>query len=505
MSIGNDYDPDWELASPFPTAEYQMLRSPRIYDFSETPTPYGTDPSYHSSSCSLLQSAMFSEILPLEDIQYSVSDYDWQFRPPFDDNLGATLPPSDDYLKETLINSNSKSLLLDMDTICNTYLGPEDEKLLIIAQPKAFYRERYACEFGPEKAQRYIRADDNELKYDYPTVEIPKKWCDSKRDLYIRVTSVTIRSELGFDHCIHPYAIDTQDKNVIKDSKNNSLYFRININEFINGEKSFQISRKKMTQSDLTSYGPFRLFISNEPDTQRVLRSHSAKSKIDKYELWKSQLIFTLAERHDDDDLPRPILHTSVISQIMTDITNNKRKKSTTFDKYLYELQIALEAFVRNNDLSRLFHQTRCLLSKCDENPLSLNDAIQRGHIQLALSLIEQVFYMQALKDLLEKENENDATQLLIAAKCNQSTLIELILKYRSDLVEQKDKNGNNLLHLLANLNEDKGAEIIKNVFKILPEPTKTMLLLEKNQSSEIPVDIAQWHSNNLCFDLLNP
>ncbi|CAF5157918.1 unnamed protein product, partial [Rotaria sp. Silwood1] len=45
---------------------------------------------------------------------------------------------------------------------------------------------------------------------------------------------------------------------------------------------------------------------------------------------------------------------------------------------------------------------------------------------------------MQALKDLLEKENKNDATQLLIAAKCNQSTLIELILKYRSDLVEQK-------------------------------------------------------------------
>ncbi|CAF3933122.1 unnamed protein product [Rotaria sp. Silwood1] len=104
MSIGNDYDPDWELASPFPTAEYQMLRSPRIYDFSETPTPYGTDPSYHSSSCSLLQSAMFSEILPLEDIQYSVSDYDCQFSSPFDDNLGATLPPSDDYLKETLIN-----------------------------------------------------------------------------------------------------------------------------------------------------------------------------------------------------------------------------------------------------------------------------------------------------------------------------------------------------------------------------------------------------------------
>ncbi|CAF5125521.1 unnamed protein product, partial [Rotaria sp. Silwood1] len=92
---------------------------------------------------------------------------------------------------------------------------------------------------------------------------------------------------------------------------------------------------------------------------------------------------------------------------IQPDVQISFIEKSASFDKYLYELQIALEAFVRTNDLSRLFHHTRSLLSKYDENPLSLNDAIQRGHIQLALSLIEQVFYMQALKDLLEKENEN--------------------------------------------------------------------------------------------------
>jgi len=50
------------------------------------------------------------------------------------------------------------------------------EKLQIIAQPKAFYRERYCSETDPNKhrAQRFIRAndDDNISKHEYPTVRV---------------------------------------------------------------------------------------------------------------------------------------------------------------------------------------------------------------------------------------------------------------------------------------------------------------------------------------------
>jgi hypothetical protein len=57
------------------------------------------------------------------------------------------------------------------------------------------------------------------------------------RQLYIRVTSVTVKTKHTPYHCIHPYKIDTQESNVLKDKKNNSIYFPINPNEIITGEK----------------------------------------------------------------------------------------------------------------------------------------------------------------------------------------------------------------------------------------------------------------------------
>jgi hypothetical protein len=57
----------------------------------------------------------------------------------------------------------------------------------------------------------------------------------------------------------------------------------------------------------------------DQPDIERVKNPQDAKQKIAIYQLWKSQLIFTIAERMDCNSLPIPILHTSVTSQIMVD------------------------------------------------------------------------------------------------------------------------------------------------------------------------------------------
>jgi hypothetical protein len=48
------------------------------------------------------------------------------------------------------------------------------DKIHIIAQPKALYRERYCSETDPNKhrAQRFIRADDGTNKHEYPTVQV---------------------------------------------------------------------------------------------------------------------------------------------------------------------------------------------------------------------------------------------------------------------------------------------------------------------------------------------
>ena len=46
--------------------------------------------------------------------------------------------------------------------------------LRIIAQPKASHRERYMCETDRtrNRAQRFVRADDNHEALEYPTIEV---------------------------------------------------------------------------------------------------------------------------------------------------------------------------------------------------------------------------------------------------------------------------------------------------------------------------------------------
>jgi ankyrin repeat protein len=175
------------------------------------------------------------------------------------------------------------------------------------------------------------------------------------------------------------------------------------------------------------------------------------------------------------------------------------------FDKYLNQLKDALADYVRTNNPSRLFRRTRLLLVKCEEKPPPLNEAIQRGYIDLALALIEQVIEMQAPNGLLKKEDENGQTPLLVAAANNQWTIIEIILNKRPDLAEQKDKNGNNVFHLLANLSEDdKAAETMQNVMKILSNDVKVNLLKAKNENNQTPIEIAQSNGNTQYVNLLN-
>ncbi len=154
---------------------------------------------------------------------------------------------------------------------------------------------------------------------------------------------------------------------------------------------------------------------------------------------------------------------------------------------------------MRKNDPSRLFRRTRLLLSKYEEDPSPLHEAIENGHTQIALALIEQILDMPSPNRLLENENE---TPLLIAAKLNQWKIIELILKTRSDLIQQIDKNGNNLFHLLTNLSEDKGVETIDKLLQTFPNDIKN-LLKEENKQHQTPMDIAQSNGNTQSLDLL--
>ena len=138
-------------------------------------------------------------------------------------------------------------------------------------------------------------------------------------------------------------------------------------------------------------------------------------------------------------------------------------------------------------------------------NSLLLHEAIANGQIEIVLSLIEQIADRPASNDLLEEVDECGETPLLIAAKFNQGQVVECILKKRPEYAKHKDKNGNNLFHLLANLKGDQGVELIEKILLILSDELSIDLLKGKNENEKTPINVAQTNGNILVEKLLIP
>ena len=174
--------------------------------------------------------------------------------------------------------------------------------------------------------------------------------------MYIRVISVTIPTEPDFIVCIHPYPIDTEDTNVIRDPDNNALYFPVTNEDIVRGSKryigllvpsyiyvqvfflsSFRLIRKKILQSELKLYESLRILDSSKFEKQmkfnnsfflfvcldrrhifRTTNRSRGKELIKTYSLWKSQLAFCAAEMIDGMNFK---IHTTsmVFTQVMTD------------------------------------------------------------------------------------------------------------------------------------------------------------------------------------------
>ena len=138
-------------------------------------------------------------------------------------------------------------------------------------------------------------------------------------------------------------------------------------------------------------------------------------------------------------------------------------------------------------------------------NSLLLHDAIANGRTKTVMSLFEQILDLPASNDLFEEINERGETPLLIAAKFNQGQLVECILKKWPEYIKQKDKNGNNLFHLLANLKDDQGVELIEKILLILSDELFIDLLKGKNENEKTPLNVAQSNGNIQIEKLLIP
>ncbi|CAF3745144.1 unnamed protein product [Adineta steineri] len=202
-----------------------------------------------------------------------------------------------------------------------------NEQLRIIAQPKALYRERYGSEHFKtgNRVQRYIRAEDNQLNFEYPTIEIRREWSDAALPQYIRVASVTVPNDMESIVCVHPYPIYPDDSSIYKDVDNNAVYFPITNADFINGRKSFLLTRKKLLQSALKLHGPLRIVGSGQSHILGMIKKSRSKHLIETYKLWKSQLLFSRVERVSDG-IFNLCTNSSVLSQVMSDETNQQHK-----------------------------------------------------------------------------------------------------------------------------------------------------------------------------------
>ncbi|CAF1401113.1 unnamed protein product, partial [Didymodactylos carnosus] len=221
---------------------------------------------------------------------------------------------------------------------------------------------------------------------------------------------------------------------------------------------------------------------------------HRREEQIKYYELYKSQLAFTIAEKLDNKSTSAFVIHkeTSAYSIIMTEDTaqNNKSNESLFF----HNLCASLRDLISNNDATSLFRCTRLLIHRHDDN--LLEKAILNGHLTLAKQMIK------VLKiDTLKRQNEYGENVLLLAAKLNYKDLIEAVLERYVELVYDSDYRKNNLFHLLAT-NDDKSNETIVFVFKFLQQKAIIITLFDQeNIDCLTPLQLASLNNNSSCVN----
>lgn len=116
--------------------------------------------------------------------------------------------------------------------------------------------------------------------------------------------------------------------------------------------------------------------------------------------------------------------------------------------------------------------------------------AIQNGNIEHAVQFIEQE------QNFLGQENHLGQTPLLIAAKYNQNDLITIILRQRMEYFYQNDQQGNNLLHLLAQIPNNQAKMTMENIFTIIDSSSKELLVTSSNNQNQTPEYVAKYYGN---------
>ncbi|CAF0791042.1 unnamed protein product [Didymodactylos carnosus] len=222
------------------------------------------------------------------------------------------------------------------------------EQIQIIAQPEKFYHPRYRTDFDKEKkrAPRYMHSEGGNISH--PTIKIPSAHFDANNNLYIRVCLVTVQTN-NLPRYIHPYSLevpDSSDNKIIQISEDSAIYFPISQADLNSGGiKSFtRLMLIKAKQDDLRKLKyPLRPFDNlNKNGTTTIDNNQNyisnPKLMIKEYELFKSQLVFTVVQLRSSNPpfIFYPFLNTSVYSQIMTEGNDQQEEQGAPCRVYKY-------------------------------------------------------------------------------------------------------------------------------------------------------------------------
>jgi hypothetical protein len=231
-------------------------------------------------------------------------------------------------------SSNDQSILLGQ-TVAVTVLTPN--QLSLVHALEDTYRARYKSDYFPQKGEvrrpRYVA--DNVGNH-FVTLQMPAQYNRDWKNEFIRIALITTAiNDRG--HFYSPYKFQTNHDD-IKVPDQNPIYIPMEGYRTDHSAIKLHLVLIKSKLDQLNHAQPLKPFLDAMGNIQNLIpeRKMSPKELINKYQLDKSQIAFTLCTKLSDGTYKHHP-ETTVISSVITEsskktsaVSNNKSESSTT-------------------------------------------------------------------------------------------------------------------------------------------------------------------------------
>ncbi|CAF3428501.1 unnamed protein product [Rotaria sp. Silwood1] len=221
---------------------------------------------------------------------------------------------------------------------CVAITNSKSKKIQLVYPLENTYRARYKSDYFPQngtvRRPRYIA--DNASNH-FITLQLPTDYQYDVENDYIRVALITTCIE-GHGHYYSPYKFQ-KDHYDIKVPDENPIYIKIENSRDTNSVIRLQLVLIKSKLDQLNYVQPLIRFSDTTARIQNIIHEEklTPKDLINKYQLEKSHLAFTLCTKLPDG-LYKPHPKTTVISSVISEASASKKPNGKLLFVYIYML-----------------------------------------------------------------------------------------------------------------------------------------------------------------------